>query len=890
METLPAQIFGTAILCAAFVQPVQSADSLSFTVKEPATHTYNVSKQPSTQSSTSDEWIAGTEGRNESREVRISARLVLQIEAFAELAPILKTHDLSIERIVKDNLFIVAAHSPLDALRSAQALSTDSSVVACYPITKKRIEPDGAYAPKPTDYYFKLQAYHEFREVDGSPVGADINTRAAWPYTKGEGVILAVADRGVQIKHPDITNQLAVGVQHNFSSDADDGSATFLTASWVHGMAVAGLALAEGNNDVGMIGVAPGAKLASWVIHDESGLLVGDDKLMDMYTYHNDAVWVQNHSWGGGDVHQLVGPGLLEQVGITEAIENGRDGKGVVMVRSGGNRRLSGGNANYSQFASDPRVIGVAAVNPYSRVASYSSPGASLLVSAPGGDVEGIPIFTLDFLEGDGATNFRLWLSGEKEQTLDLWNYRFDLNPFRGTSAAAPLVSGVCALMLSVNPELTYRDVQIILALAAKHLDLDDPDVHMNGAGFLVSHNQGFGIVDAGTAVQLAKGWVNQPPENSLGYTNGIPQSIPDDGYRLTISGTGIPGVLAYITNRTSLGPIADDGTAALPIVDVGRANDQINLDLTGKAVLIERGGEDYSVKISHAAAAGAEFAIVFNNIAGSAGCPGGDELCPMGGTDFTSIPAVFIGNTQGTTIQTLLQEQTDTLAQIQMSKAAVQYQIVNSLAVEHVGVRIKTDHPLRGDLRITLISPSGTRSVLQRFNGDTSPGPVDWTYYSTHHFAESSVGTWVLELSDHAEGAFGNLLESTLILHGPAITDSDTDGLEDDWETTHFTSLDSLPTEDPDKDGYSNAREQLMRTDPNVEEIPFELAPATWNSELVRLSWPGVEGASYELLSGTDIDNLSTVTNILGTFPESSWYTSYTNLQQQFFLLRRLP
>jgi subtilisin-like proprotein convertase family protein len=370
----------------------------------------------------------------------------------------------------------------------------------------------------------------------------------------------------------------------------------------------------------------------------------------------------------------------------------------------------------------------------------------------------------------------------------------------------------------------------------------------------------------------------------------GIPQAIPDDGYRLVITGTGIPASLSYITNRNSLGPVADNGTAPVQIVDVGLANDPIATDLAGKAALIERGGADYSVKISNAANAGAAFAIVFNNVEGTLGCPGGDALCPMGGTDFTTIPAVFIGNTQGNAIKQLLIEQTDTLARIQMSKAVVEFQVANTLMVEQVGARVQTDHPLRGDLRITLVSPAGTRSVLQRFNADTNAGPVDWTYYSTHYFSESSAGTWSLELSDHAEGAFGNLQEASLILHGPAITDTDSDGLDDGWETAHFTHLDGLPGDDPDADGYTNAREQIMHTDPTVAEIPFELAPATWNSDLVRLSWPGVEGATYELLSGTDVMNLNVVTTVAGTFPETSWFTNYTNLQQQFFLVRRLP
>jgi len=80
----------------------------------------------------------------------------------------------------------------------------------------------------------------------------------------------------------------------------------------------------------------------------------------------------------------------------------------------------------------------------------------------------------------------------------DLNDYVFNGLGFTGTSASAPQVSGVAALMLSVNPNLGWRDVQHILALSSRHFDFADPDVTTNGAGFVVSHNLGYGTPDAG--------------------------------------------------------------------------------------------------------------------------------------------------------------------------------------------------------------------------------------------------------------------------------------------------------------------------------------------------------------------------------------------------------
>src|SRR6185312_6051833 len=126
-------------------------------------------------------------------------------------------------------------------------------------------------------------------------------------------------------------------------------------------------------------------------------------------------------------------------------------------------------------------------------------------------------------------------------------------------------------------------------------------------------------------------------------------------------------------------------------------------------------------------------------------------------------------------------------LGQINLNSTNYSFNVTESLLCEHVGVRIKTDHPLRGDLRITLVSPQGTRSILQRYNGDTQPGPVDWTYYSTHHFFETSAGVWTLYVSDESAGFTGNVLSASLTIFGVPITDSDHDGLDDGWEMVHF-------------------------------------------------------------------------------------------------------
>jgi len=126
------------------------------------------------------------------------------------------------------------------------------------------------------------------------------------------------------------------------------------------------------------------------------------------------------------------------------------------------------------------------------------------------------------------------------------------------------------------------------------------------------------------------------------------------------------------------------------------------------------------------------------------------------------------------------------------------------------------------------------------------------------------------------------------LTLDGVEITDTDHDGLDDNWEIARFGSLAPGPQDDPDGDGYSNAREQIMGTDPNAADVEFQLDLSPWDRGLARLSWAGVTNRSYDVLTGTNpAAPMKMVTNLPGRFPDTEWFSPYTNLLDQFFRVR---
>jgi subtilisin family serine protease/subtilisin-like proprotein convertase family protein len=816
-----------------------------------------------------DSWMPGNRGRDNDSPVEFGSRVVLHAAPGIAIETLLDGGPLRLDRTLPGGTWILQGPDAWIAAQEAQRLAQIPGVITSYPVMRRKLRLHGPYAPRLNDPHYDKQWYLENRDSDGASLGLDLNVRAAWPVATGEDVTVAIADDGVEWSHPEFSRR----AQHDLHFDFSNGTTNGLPVieDDVHATAVAGLALAERDNALGMAGVAPDARVASWKIFRGSLLAPSDEQLMDMFQYRSNVVAVQNHSWGNSS-RAPIAPTFLEQVGISNAVSLGRDGRGVVMVRSAGNGREQRSNVNDDGYASDPHVIAVTAVRRDGRVADYSNPGACVLVAAPGGAFDAL-LFTTD---RRGTNGFNTGTYSD-----DFADYVFSF-AIRGTSFAAPQIAGVAALLLSANSNLSVRDVQLILALASRHFDLADPDLRANGAGLLISHNIGFGVPDAGHAVELARRWPARPAATEILLSSASGTAIPDDGLRVVIdAGPDLPDELLSIPSTPGFGPHADVPTGLLPLVDVGLADGPILVDLIGKAALIQRDGNSFSERIEHAALAGAVLAIFYNNV-------GGQNRYPMAGTDFVPIPAVMINQIHGELLRDYLNEHPDTRAEIRLEAARYAFPVNQALICEHVGVRVRSTHARRGDVRITLLSPSGTRSVLQHLNQDNSPGPDDWTYYSVQHFLEPTVGTWQIEVSDEQPENTGTVSAVDLILRGVEIMDADRDGLDDQWELEKLGTLAFGLRDDPDGDGYNNAIEQILGTNPLAPDVEFKLDLSPWDDEWVRLSWPGRSGQSYELLTSIEATHpLNQLADIPGRFPVTEWFIRQAGDDRQFFRLR---
>jgi hypothetical protein len=137
-------------------------------------------------------------------------------------------------------------------------------------------------------------------------------------------------------------------------------------------------------------------------------------------------------------------------------------------------------------------------------------------------------------------------------------------------------------------------------------------------------------------------------------------------------------------------------------------------------------------------------------------------------------------------------------------------------------------------------------------------------------------------------------VLNVTLILRGTQINDSDHDALDDGWESTKLGSQLWGPKDDPDGDGFNNAREQAGGTAPDASNSIFAVDLTWWELagyRRARLTWPSAMHYNYSVYSGTNLSSPGLMTNVPGNFAETEWLgLPFTREENRFYKVFAAP
>ncbi len=279
-----------------------------------------------------------------------------------------------------------------------------------------------------------------------------LNCLNAWKLSQGDGIVVAVIDTGVDYDHPDLASNVLCETGYDFGYDDDDPMDIY-----GHGSHVAGIIAAVGNNNSGIIGVAPGAKIMmlqafNWNLGDGWGPGADSDALANsLFFAANEGADVINNSWGwDGPFPHPRDQTLKEGVDFAYSPPNN-----CVIVFSAGNSHMDTANF-YPQ--NDPRVITVSSVDPDDCFSFFSNYGYEVSVCAPGEDILSTVSNSLPYA-----------IQYPYEKLAD--GYYF----MSGTSMAAPHVSGIAALVLERCPWASPLEIKDAIESTAEDNPYDMP-------------------------------------------------------------------------------------------------------------------------------------------------------------------------------------------------------------------------------------------------------------------------------------------------------------------------------------------------------------------------------------------------------------------------------
>lgn len=361
-----------------------------------------------------------------------------------------------------------------------------------------------------------------------------IQCPSAWNISRGSSsVIIAICDSGIESTHPDLAANIVSGWNfydnNNNTSDIDG-----------HGTGVAGVAAAVGNNSIGLAGIAMNCKLMPLRITDTNGFALFS-MMASAITYAAD--------------HSARVANLSYKASTSLTVQNAGqylDSKGGVLVVSAGNDGLVYTNAD-SLY-----MLNVSGTTTNDTLWPFSSTGNNVDLAAP---ADQITTTTSGGLYGFGT----------------------------GTSFSAPIVAGVAALIISINPNLTGQQIQTALKNSADDLGTVGWDA-----------NYGWGRVNAFKALTLVGGYTGTI---SVTATPGCNWSVSVDVPWITIvngaSGTGNGTVTYLVANNPTSTARTGRITAAGKLCIVTQTGIPCTFSVSPSTVLLTSAGGSGSIALT---------------------------------------------------------------------------------------------------------------------------------------------------------------------------------------------------------------------------------------------------------------------------------------------------
>ena len=338
------------------------------------------------------------------------------------------------------------------------------------------------YAPVIYDSYQPQDYYYSYQKTIQMIVGFQGYENAAWEITKGDSNIsVAILDDGFEF-HEDLdTNRFLPG--YDFVDDDNDPSYSYTDSTEFHGMAIAGLIFGLHNNitphdDPGskdatevsdFMSVAGLCPRCSFIpVRMFSEMAPSSQVALSInFAWQNGAAVINNcWTWNGDPVDNI-------DAAIDSAYQFGRNGLGWVVVLSAGNWS---GEMKWPKTKETVFSVGAIDTNGIQYGYSCSSDSLDLVapsggcgIPRPGDTLEGFGVWTTDRMDDFGY----IPLEYDRCRPINNVNY---VCAFQGTSAAAPLVSGTAALLLSRRPDLSVAQVFDILKSSAEiNISLNPP-------------------------------------------------------------------------------------------------------------------------------------------------------------------------------------------------------------------------------------------------------------------------------------------------------------------------------------------------------------------------------------------------------------------------------